>query len=198
MAKEFVFHDFVRLTSPKMLAAYAQFKEGVDYAYDSNEDSKTEIQRALQVFESLPRQVRGEVELDFQEVNDLSSAEAIHLLITESGLTEEDQPADFDDYNQNDKAMWFYLNKKDVFREVAAWTEVDDTGGWREWLEVPKKTIKELTEHDDELSAAVSKYLMKNELRGENCFVEHYMQDDRICYVAYPEGYGESDIDLLP
>ena len=194
MAKEFVFRDFVRLTSPKMLAAYAKLKEGVNYAYDSNKEPKVEIQQALKVFESLPRQVRGEVELDFQEVNDLSSAEAIHLLISESGLTEQDQPNDFDDYNQNDKAMWFYLNKKDVFREVAAWTEVDDTGGWREWLEVPKKTIKELAAHDAKLSTAVSEYLMKNELRGENCFVEYYIQKDRICYVAYPEGYGESDM----
>lgn len=82
MAKEFVFIDFVRLTSPKMLTAYADSKDDVDYEYDSNEYPKVEIQRALKVFESLPRQTRGEVELDFQEVNDLSSAEAIHLLIS--------------------------------------------------------------------------------------------------------------------
>lgn len=76
MAKEFVFRDFVRLTSPIMLTEYCKHNTKVEYEHDPKVDSKDEVKRAMKVFESLLRQVRGEVELDFQEVNNLSSAEA--------------------------------------------------------------------------------------------------------------------------
>lgn len=147
-----------------------------------------------QFYSSLEGKQQKEIDLDFAEVNDLTTGQATFLLVEygkESGIT---FPEEFDEsYSQYDKSMWFYLNERDVFNRVYQEYEFQDMAGWKH-VRAVKKEISDPQEKAEKLSSALSGHIFSKQYRGKNCYVRTYPQEKCIYFIAYPEDYAIAEM----
>ncbi len=195
MSQSFVLKEFILQTSPSFLKEYCRLHNiPLTLPTTDNEDEAKEA--IIKQLSKLDDKSRSSLELDFQEINSLTPNEGLHLLIEEAkGKNLQIPYEEVDQLNQHDKAFWFFLHQNEHFSDVATWYEVNDTRGWKELTGVKKvKDISKITGKTAQLQKALSTYIFNSELRGRNCYVECYRQEDRVCFVAYPEDYTESSI----
>lgn len=195
MSQGFVLKEFILQTSPSFLREYCQLKN-VPLTIPSSGDEDEVKESIIEQFAKMDDKQRSAIELDLQEINSLTPNEGLHMLIEEAKSKNLEVPYDeMDQLNQHDKAFWFFLHQNELFSEVATWYEVNDTKGWKELTGVKKvKDISKISTKTAKLQKALSTYIFANELRAKNCYVECYGQEDRVCFVAYPEDYTESSI----
>jgi len=193
MAQTFVLKDFLRHTSPSFIADYCG-KHNIAFTDKDAENDEEALERFVIVFNGLARSEQQQVELDFQEINDLSANTSVALLIQEAKDRKESLPADqLQEMGQHDAAFWFYLNKPKVFSEVSVIYEVSETRGWNE-VYVKRVDLSEAVGKGLQLASKLSAHLLTAELKGKNCVVEEYPREGEVCYVAYPEDYAQADV----
>jgi len=195
MSQGFVLKEFILQTSPSFFREYCQLNN-ISITFPKSNDEDDVKEEILEQLASMSDKERSAIELDLQEINSLTPNEGLHMLIEEAKGKNLEVPFDeVEQLNQHDKAFWFYLHQNELFSEVATWYEVNDTRGWKE-LTGLKNIIdaSKIKSKTGNLQKALSTYIFANELRGKNCYVECYEQEDRLCFVAYPEDYTESSI----
>jgi len=192
MAQTFVLRDFLRHISFTLLAEYCK-QNNIPFTLNSQETDEAALERFITVLNALPRAIQEQVELDLQEIYDLSPNTGVSMLIQEAKERKQVLPEEFKDMSQNDAALWFYLNQQNVFSEVSVLYEVSETRGWKDVYLNPVE-FSRVTGKNLQLEEALSSHLLQTELKGRNCVVEEYPRDGRVCYVAYPEDYAQADV----
>lgn len=193
MADGFTLNGFVMRATPKLFLQYCQQGNIPINKIGKNLGEDKMRERIIEQIRALDDETRGKLEFGLQQIYILAPNEGTHTLVQESISRKIDFPKEeIDSYDSQDKALWFYLNKKEFFDEIATWQEVNDKQGWKELVNLKKTKIKEVLGKEDVLRDQLSTYLFDTHLRGKNCAVECYKQKNRVCYVAYPEGYTES------
>lgn len=193
MAQTFILRDFLRHTSSSFVKEYCQHSS-VPFELKPGMTDDEALEQFVTTFNQLSRPQQEQIELDFQEINDLSANTSVALLIQEAKDKNQSLPAEkLQEMGQYDAAFWFYLNQPQVFSEVSVLYEVSETRGWNE-VYMRKVGLAEVVNKSNLLANALSEHLLQTELKGKNCVVEEYTRDGRVCYVAYPEDYAQADV----
>lgn len=192
MSDGFTLNGFVMRATPKLFLQYCQ-QSNIPIKVKKDLTEEEVRDKIVEQIRGLDEETRSKLEFGLQQIYVLAPNEGSHTLVEESIARKIDFPKEeIDGYDSQDKALWFYLNKKEFFDEIAAWQEVNDKQGWKELVGLKKTKVKNILGKETVLRDQLSTYLFDTQLRGKNCAVECYKQKNRVCYVAYPEGYTES------
>ena len=193
MAQTFVLKDILRHTNPSLVTEYCR-RNNIPFELKNKEDEDETVNRFETIFNGLSREQQGQVESDFQEINDLCPNASIAMLIQEAKDSGQPLPTeDLGKMSEHDSAFWFYLNQTQTFDKVSILWEVNETLGWKE-VYAGQVSLVKVSGKSEMLKRALSVYLMETDLKGKNCKVEEYVRDGGICYVAYPEDYARADV----
>ena len=87
----------------------------------------------------------------------------------------------------HDRALYFYLEKHNIFNEAIAIDEFYDQQGWKRHP-APKKAISAIQNKKDALKATFSK-IFQEEVRSRHCIVEMYKREECLYTVISFEDY---------
>jgi len=193
MSKTFSMKRFLIATSNKSLSEYFSEK-GIELGVDLTVLDEADIEPMMNAIRELPRDLSSLVEHDFREIHALSYDGGIKTLLSEARDGFDEISGALEDIDgHEDKVMWVFLNKPEVFEGAATWHRIDTMTRWRHRKNLPK--VRPVT--DGETKEALARVLsghFKEEARGKNCEVEAYERPDCVCYHAFPEDYATTDI----
>lgn len=90
-------------------------------------------------------------------------------------------------------AMWCWLRWPEVFEQARFLHQVDTLTRWRKRQNLPRVKPRTTAAATHELATALSQFLRREELRGQQCTVEHFHRVDGTDYfVAYPDDFVRS------
>ncbi len=118
------------------------------------------------------------------------------MLIEEAKIENINTPSHLYDMNPYDKAMWFFINDKNLFFKVFNEYEIESSIGWTFYQTRPFVSEKDIIKKEriEELENKISDYFFKSEIRGKKCKVEVTEKSDYVCFVAYPEDYAQKHL----
>ncbi|MFC1609286.1 hypothetical protein ACFL3M_03810, partial [Patescibacteria group bacterium] len=135
------------------------------------------------------QEAKKTAEIDFQEIKNIANEKGSMMLFEYAKRTNQSTPdKEIDEMSSYDKAMWFFLNQRETFDQVATECEIENASGWMLYKTKPFKET-DILGKEGELSTEVKNYYYVSELRGKICKVETISKDDYICCVAYPQDY---------
>lgn len=190
MAKTFDLKHFIFGLSAESIKHYCKNNK-LDFATTDDDN----IHEAFEKFYfGLEQEMQRKIEADFSEANDLTPGTATEMLTeygSQSGIV---FPAGFKDFAQNDKSLWFFLEKRDIFDRVFQETDFQDMTGWR-YVKSVAKEISDLDGKTEKLGKAIADFLMGTRLKGRYCFVRSHNQENVIYFTAFPEGYTHAELE---
>jgi hypothetical protein len=159
-------------------------------------DKKLAVETVAKIEEEMQKldtKKKTEIERDFTEINKLATEQGASNLLDEAKEQEVQAPVDvFVDYDNHDKALWFFVHHPSVFNEAAAVQQFLDLNGWKR-VPVPSKSIDFVAGKKEAIKDAFQKHYA-SELRGDYCFVDAYTKKDRVYLVVGVQDYAQSDI----
>lgn len=181
--------DFLRKLSPAMLGAYCKHKN-INFHVDETEKDTEKVKESfIDCWEKLEFTLRNEVEVDFgssQEIMSYEGCRFLHDLALGHGKT---VPKKWDEMTTADKALWFYLNDPDTFREATVRYVVEHADGWTAFRADTELTKQDLPKKIVDLQQHMQKYLYAKERRGAICKIDVIEKEKYICFVANPQNY---------
>ncbi len=124
-------------------------------------------------YNNIPQDKRGNIDKDLVTVNRMSSERGVSLLnemAQKKGELVELQ--EYLDEGFHDRALFFYLQKSEIFKEAITIDEFFDQQGWKRYP-VPKKSFDTIEGKKEELRKEFEK-MFKEETRGRTCLVDMY------------------------
>lgn len=188
----FVLSDFLKHLSPEMLEKYCKSTK-LDFALPETDDPEKIANAFIEYLGEKAYNTRATVELNFQEVKEIVGEKGSLMLIEEAKTQQILIDNKLDALSNYDKAMWFFLNERDIFDMVALEYEIEHSLGWLPYNVDPIERKKVLGK-EHELAAAVRDYYYQMENRGDICQAECVEKENYICYIAYPQDYVDRDI----
>ncbi|HOY63859.1 MAG: hypothetical protein BWY28_02318 [bacterium ADurb.Bin236] len=193
MSKTFSMKRFLIATSNESLAGYFTAK-GISIEVDLTALGEADSGPIMKSIQEMPRDVSSRIENDFRDIHALSYEGGIKTLLAETR-------DNFDEISDallvidghEDKVMWVFLNKPEVFESASTWHRIDTMTRWRHRKNLPKARPATDDETKAALAGVLSEYF-REEARGRNCEVETYERPDCVCYHAFPEDYATTDM----
>lgn len=127
---------------------------------------------------AVPRETRRRVEVVLQDVHELSDDRGQRILVEDLRLRHPDKIDAFRNWGSlSDKALWAYLEVREVFEEAAAFARAEAMRSGQfanRWNSLPKRPIVVTDEIAARLQDAVRSFYREKELRGDQCRVHHF------------------------
>jgi len=170
---------------------------GFSYTKDDKKKKKQVAEEMVakieEVLRKQPEQTQQEIERDFADINNLANEKGSQNLISEANDKTISIPLNtIADYNNYDRAFWFFNKHPSIFEEANAVQQFYDLSGWKR-VPVPSKTIDFVAGKKEALANELKNYYTQ-EARGKHSFVDCYPKKDRIYVVAGVSDYATSDI----
>jgi len=144
---------------------------------------------------SLGPEEANRIESGLQDVNELSDDGGIAALLELAEIERIRLQNDFEGIeNEYNKALFCYLNYREVFESASILYHVSDLKTKSERTGFKKVVASLVQKHGESLAKALSEYFLSKDGRGRRCHVDVYKYEERVCFVAYPEDYLKSDI----
>ncbi len=198
MAREYSTKGFLlEINAYPLLGEYFKQQELTQFDFlQVKIDKKLAVETVTRIEEEMQKldtKKKTEIERDFSEINKLSSEQGASNLLNEAAEQEVQPPVDvFVNYDNHDKALWFFVHHPSVFNEAIAVQQFLDLNGWKR-VPVPSKSIDFVAGKKEAIKEAFQEHY-KSELRGDYCFVDAYAKKDRVYVVVGVQDYAQSDI----
>ncbi len=199
MPRTFAPRAFLRHTANSLLARYFHARDLLA-ELDIEGLKETDVEPIFETYQTLPDDVRTQVDSDFTKVDRLAHAQGEQTLLDEARFQGADLTDDFAAVQGfHDRAMLTFLDHPAVFN-IAAFFNDADLLPKRYWLR--SRGVPHLAPGDDDatchqFAGALGAYLRQTEGRGQPCTVEVYLRVNRHYYFAYPEDYGETHMEYV-
>lgn len=181
---------FTKHLSSKNLQLYCE-QNKLNYKVDNDQKDSDRAENFCQfLHEKASSMQRAKVEYDFNRMRTLREKNGVSTLISTSNANKIQTPKSlFEDSTEFDQVFWFYYNHFELFKKAHIWYIAERKTGWREVYFPTGITIEEIKKAKDTFMNDFKTHLYEEErIAGNNCMIEVYEKDDRICFVAYPEG----------
>jgi hypothetical protein len=200
MAGQYQHRQFFRRVPNKLLSAYFEAR-ATDLELDFTKLKETEVEPVFAAFTLLPEERQAAIEVEFQDINALSSDAGIEALCNEAMFRDDEAFLEtisaIDGYHA--KSMWAFLHKPEFWRGASALVHAGTVSAhyWKKRNDLPNVPPRVADNDIKQLAKAISGYFYKTEGRGRNCKVEPYRKIDtgKEYFFAYPEDYGQSDVE---
>src|SRR5262245_39519768 len=159
---------------------------------------ETEIEPIYAAWQLLPAAQREEVESSFRAIFDVACEAGITAFVAEAsfaGLSLAEHIDQLENYIA--KALWAYLNHRDLFEVASLFTSVGSLPKryWTRFTEVPRREPLTSPEACRALADALARFYRERQGRGQRCTVETYLRQGRQhYYFAYPDDYADTYI----
>lgn len=199
MASQYSHLQFFRRVPNALLARYFESRHAV-LDVDLAKLKPAEVEPILTAFIQLDDKRQAEIEAEFQEIHALACEGGIAALIDEADFHGDKTFAVELAKQQgfHDKVMWAFLEKPKYWHGANLFLLADNVSAsyWKKRNDLPRLPPHVEEEDIKELSKAISA-LFSKEGRGKNCKVEPYRRHNREYFFAYPEDYGQSDVEWV-
>ncbi|MBI5414470.1 hypothetical protein HZA38_03055 [Candidatus Peregrinibacteria bacterium] len=179
MAKGLPWIKFIDRTKD-FLPEYFKNK-GIEYPFSDN----TSSEQILEYIKTLHKDSQRIIESDFLIISDFCSHKGsldIHTEATNQNII-------LPQYNAEEElVMWLFLYHRKLLNELRVWDKVNISKNWEVENIDFSDNIQDIQKKEEELAIEIKKHFKKEENRIIKCDVESFIQEDRICFVAYPEG----------
>jgi len=137
-----------------------------------------EVEPIVQAWGTIPDEVRRQIEVILQDVNELADERSQRVLVEDIDWRCSDQRETFAAWSTlYDKALWTYLDARDTFDEAAIFARAESLRGGQfanRWNSLPKQELNVTDALKGELERVVRDYYHAKELRADRCRVHHY------------------------
>lgn len=185
--------SFLMHIGPDLLNKYATAHEIVFQA-DEEEKAEPAADRFLVAVEASSDVTRDKILSEIQSIADMSGERGFQYL--SEGASRMGRPVAHTEMeelkNYYERALWFHLNRQEIFFVVARTFDLDLVTGWRR-VAVPKVDKAQIIARIDALRDSL-KETYAPEFRGKRLAVQPIDRDDRIYLIAYIEDLPESKI----
>lgn len=196
MSRHYSRKRFFREVPNALLARYFKQKKLLP-GYDFTQLDEAGIEALNAALESLPEDVRNEVEQDFSEIDALACEGGIQAILDDAEwygdldalLSELESHKSF-----HEKAIWIFLEHHKYWYAANAFFHADSihTRYWRKRINLPKSPAKVAPENIQLLEKNLVKFFHDKEGRGNNCKVDCYKRGNLDYFFAYPEDYPQN------
>jgi len=101
-------------------------------------------------------------------------------------------PAEVGEMKPHDRALWYFIERPDVFDGAHSFQHFFDLSGWKR-VPVPTRETTHILERKGALTKALREYFEEHESQGRFGVVEMYPKEGCVYVVARMSGYGESN-----
>ncbi len=139
------------------------------------------LERWADAVKSLPPDAQARVELELAQISELSGPEATtHLLEAAGGgsLPPDDVPTGAA------VALWFLVNRPELFQDVFFQHEVSEVHNWRTGRASAGITVRDIAKKAEALGEAVRDFFRSTTGTGRFCAVEARCLPDAVCFAA--------------
>lgn len=200
MARQYSYLQFLRHTPNDLLARYFAFKN-INLGIKFNALKKKNEEVIFQAIISLSEEQQTVIETEFQDVNAMACEGGITALIDEanfhrnSGFIESISVID----GFHAKAMWAFLEGNGYWRAATMFLHADNVCAsyWKKRNDLPRAVPCVGKAHTLEFEKAISEFFHRKEGRGRNCKVEVYRRYNKEYFFAYPEDFGQSEVEWV-
>jgi len=183
----------LRKLHPTSLAAYCKENQ-LEFTVNEEADIEDIATEFLKYHNGLGKEKESialQIDVDFSDIANLDTNKGTETLLEKARLQHITMPEALNELHTTDKAMWFYLNHRSLFRDVATVEAIDSSKGWVGFWTKQNATVEQFKEKQSALEDRIRKYFTAQE-RGHHCYVDFVRRDDSICLVANIEDYTQS------
>lgn len=185
--------SFLMHIGPDLLNKYGAAHE---LTFQAIEEEKAEqaADRFLVAVEASTDATRDKILSEIQSIADMSGERGFQYLSEGASRigSPVSQPEMEELKNYYERALWFHLNRPEIFLVVAQTFDLDLVTGWRR-IPVPKVEKTQILARMDALRDGL-KVIYAQEFRGKRLAVQPIDRGDRIYLIAYIEDLPESKI----
>ncbi len=202
MAKTFAPKDVLRQISNELLCElFGSLNADIDVPWDDLRE--TDVDRIYREWQDLPESACRSVEIVLHEVAEMADGdEGIRVIVEEfNHQGQQDLLEQFDQYDsRHDKALWTYLNARDVWDMAVLFARADSLARGRYWIKRGSMPVVEPNTSREAISAleaAVSHFFRERQSRGRYCQIDHYVRASGVYYFfAYLDDYADTYVAL--
>ncbi|MPZ50960.1 MAG: hypothetical protein GEU75_16950 [Dehalococcoidia bacterium] len=157
---------------------------------------ETDIGDVYDAWQLLPANERAEVDVDFNEINSLTTEHAMTTFVTEAKYLGVDLGDEFSREGGHDKAFSVFLRNPDLFARVLQIVDADERSSkfWQKRNDLPPIDLHFDQDTLDRLADALRYFFRESEGRGHNCFVETCEREEFVYFFCYLENHGRADL----
>lgn len=197
MGRQYSPRNFLRHAPNELLARYFHERDRLT-DIDMASLHETDIDPIFQAWERLPADVRTRIDSDFRTLDALADEEGIRAILEEGRYHGDDlEPVFAPMEGFYDKVLRTFLEHPHYVEIAARFREADELprNYWLRRKEVPQVEPRDDAAGCEELASAVGAYFRQSEGRGYSCTVEVYKRGGAHYFFAYPEDYGQTQIE---
>jgi len=204
MARHYSTRDFFRQMSKALLARYFQGK-GLFGDLDFAAMKEGRPDELFKAWLELADSQRREMDLEFQEIFEMSCEKGFRAIIDEAGWQLEDNQEEFSSFiaklsaltNHYERAMITFLDHKEFWRGATRFYHADTLTYWRKRKNMSKQPAAVDEASLQQLAGLIRNYFHHTEGRGKNCVVEPFRRGVFDYFFAYPEDYSQHSIEWV-
>jgi hypothetical protein len=170
-----------QLAIPLLRDFFRQRSELLDLPWDELRASRR-IDPIYDAWQRLPDAARREVHIGLRDIHGLADGKGLQVIAEAIRTHAPDRVWEFTSCGSRlNKALWFYLNFRELFDQVGLFAHADALSTGRYAIRrnsLPKHPIVVTPEITLALGNALRDYYWSQQLRGERCRVEHYTRSD--------------------
>ena len=192
MTRHFSIRTVLRSTPNVLLREFFVRMEHQLLCLDWRRLTERQIEPIVNAITGLPPSGRDQVDAALAAVFDLACDTGVQAILE---AARQRGPADVlkqypEGVSPYHMAMWCWLRQPEVFDRATFQHRVDTLTRWRKRQHLPTLQPRTTAEATHELASALSQFLRREELRGQQCTVEHFHREDGTDYfVAYPDDF---------
>ena len=204
MARHYSTRDFFRQMPNILLARYFQGQslfDDLDFA--AMKEGKPE--ELFKAWLELADSQRREMDVEFQEIFEMSCEKGFRAIIDEAGWQLQDDQEGLTSFiaklsalpNHYERAMITYLDHKDFWRGATLFYHADTLPYWRKRKNLSNRPAAVDDASLQQLAGLIRHYFHHIEGRGKNCVVEPFRRGELDYFFAYPEDYSQQSIEWV-
>ncbi len=194
MARQYKLKSFLRYLDDALIREYLKTK-GIHRELPAKDDKETPADYWERLIRALPQKEVDAIEAGFQEVSEMAMESGI-LSLTRMGRDHDiDITGEIKDVeNPHNQALHCYLKHPEIFEETATLHRIEELRSKKERTGLRSKTAKQVINRKDALAEALRQFFTEQDGRGLHCHVDAYSFSNRVCLVAHPEDYAQTDL----
>jgi hypothetical protein len=204
MARHYSTRDFFRQMPNALLARYFHGK-GLfgDLDFATMKEGKPD--ELFNAWIELADSQRRRMDVEFQEIFEMSCEKGFRAIIDEAGWQLEDNQEELTSFiaklsalpNHYERAMITFLDHKDFWRGATRFYHADMLPYWRKRKNMSNQPAAVDEASLRQLAGLIRNYFHHTEGRGKNCVVEPFRRGELDYFFAYPEDYSQQSIEWV-
>jgi hypothetical protein len=204
MARHYSTRDFFRQMPNVLLARYFQ-GQGLfgDLDFAAMKEGKPD--ELFKAWLELADSQRREMDVEFQEIFEMSCEKGFRAIIDEAIWQLEDNQEELTSFitnlsalpNHYERAMITFLDHKDFWRGATLFYHADTLTYWRKRKNMSNQQAAVDEASLQQLAGLIRNYFHHAEGRGKNCVVEPLRRGELDYFFAYPEDYSQQSIEWV-